>query len=115
LDIEISDFKAKHVHQVKSLHDIIHYMENENHSYITSLKEATERNAELINTILEYKNISDDNQKLKVELDDYKNNYSYYLDEHNKIKLELNKYKQNYLVWFIMYVYKLIRYILCFN
>jgi len=98
LDVEIQDYKIKHEHHIKSLHDIIQYLEYENISYITTLKEATVKNTELTSQVIDKQNII--------------NQINYDFDI---LKKELDDYKNNYLISLIMYLWNLIKFCLFMN
>lgn len=95
LDVEIQDYKVKHDHHIKSLQDIIQYLEYENISYISTLKETADKNTELTNQLIE------------------KNNLVNHFDHDIYIlKKELDSYKNNYLITILMYIWNIIKFLL---
>jgi len=108
LDVELADFKEKNAQQIKTLNDIIDYLNNENAVMNNTLNETIDKNIKLKEKVIqkneEYKLLNEDFNKIISIKDDFKNNYSYYLDEYNKTKLELSTYKNSKIIRFIRYI-----------
>jgi hypothetical protein len=94
LDVEIVDYREKHENHTKSLLDIIHYLENENIVNYNMYTETNYKNIELTNQIAELNQINQD---------------------YDKIKKELESYKNNCIIYYIMYLYNTIKFFLFLN
>lgn len=95
LDVEIQDYKVKHEHHIKSLQDIIKYLEYENMSYYATLKETADKNTMLTNQLIEKNNLVN-----QFDHDIY------------MLKKELVQYNNNYLITILMYMWDLIKFLL---
>jgi hypothetical protein len=94
LDIEIADYKEKHEQHTKSLLDIISYLKDENMVNYNMYVETNHKNIELTNQLVELNKVNQD---------------------YDKVKKELELYKNNYIIYCMMYLYNTIKFFLFLN